>query len=176
MTRKAPHWTVHHATTLIAVVLLMLILFVTAAYFFFLPAPQHQGPRERLLAELQQQRDTWNLQRPPAYRYVVDRDCACSPEIATAYDATEFRGDRSAAFAVPVETSDGRVVGTPAKPLWIDDLFVLVEGAIRDGAYPEIRYDRSYGFPASLRIDSGRGRERDELGIEVRDFEVLEYR
>jgi len=176
MNRKTSHRTVHHATTLIAVVLLMLILFVTAAYFFFLPAPQHQDPREHLLAELEQQRDTWNLQRPPAYRYVVDRDCACGPEIATAYDATEFRGDRSADFTVPVEASDGRVARTPANPLWIDDLFGVVEDAIRDGAYPEVRYDRSYGFPASVRIDSGRGRERDELGIEVRDFEVLEYR
>jgi len=176
MARKNSHMAVHHATTLIAVVLLMLILFVTGAYFFFLPAPRQVSPQDQLLEELQQQRDTWNLQRPPAYRYVVDRDCACSAEIATPYDATESRGERSATFAIPVEASDGHVVSTPADPVWIDDLFVLVEHAIRDGAYPEVRYDRSYGFPASVHIDRGRGRERDDLGVEVRDFEVLEYR
>jgi hypothetical protein len=160
MTRRKPLAGIYQLTTFLALVLLLLILFISAAYFFLIPAPEKPSGQGDLLAELATNRSTWESERPASYRYVVDRDCYCGPAYVEAYVATEQRGSRSAAFTIEIETATGEFISAPPGPVWIDDLFDLIEQSIRDEKAVDVEYHEDLGFPVSI----------------VRDFEVLEYR
>lgn len=176
MTRKKPLAGLYQLTTFLAVVLLLLILFVSAAYFFYIPAPGDASGARDLLAELSDQRDAWDAKRPAAFRYVVDRDCYCERTYVEPYIATEEPGGNSAAFTIEIETMSGEFIAVPPDPVWIDDLFDLVERSVREDKHVEVSYDKEFGFPSAIMVHPVPPPPDSVYRIEVRDFETLEYR
>lgn len=165
MSRKYRPDARYHVTSHVAVVLLVLVLFVSVGYFFFLAKPDEQARLLELQSEFEARLAQWSEQRPAAFRYVVDRTCACPDEDDRAYVVTERPGDRSAAFPIPVESVSGTLITAPPRPVWIGDLFDLAGRTLRSGDAVEVRYDPDYGFPERLVLAPG------EV-YEVRDFEV----
>jgi len=165
---------VFQTTTLLAVVLMILIFFVSAAYIFLLPAPEQLVNQEQLLDELQANRDKWASQRPVSFRYVVHRTCSCSRAALEPFLATEQRGFKTVSFAVPVESESGETLTSPPNPMWIENLFGLLDHSALDASKLVVAYDESFGFPSI--IDIQHDAADDYIRYEVRDFEVLEYR
>ena len=164
---------IYQTTTLLAVVLLLLILFVSAAYIFLLPAPDLLADQQQVLAEIQDHREGWNDRRPISYRYVVDRTCHCTPAALEPFVATEQRGLKTAAFPVPFASETG-LLDSPPYPLWIDDLFELIEQSVLDGHEVLVEYDPRISFPKAVDIKRDAADANDHY--EIRDFEILEYR
>lgn len=176
MKRKNPLAGIYQLTTFLALVLLLLILFVSVAYFFFIPAPgDASGPRD-LLAELSEQRSAWDARRPAAFRYVVDRDCYCERTYVEPYIVTEETGGKYAAFAIEIETASGEFIAVPPDPVWIDDLFDLVEQSVHEEKHVEVAYDKEFGYPSSVMVHPVPRPPDSVYRVEVRDFETLEYR
>ena len=167
---------VYQSTTHIAVVLLLLILFVTAGYFVLIPAPDSSSRSDAMLAGLERNRENWENNRPLSFRYVVRRSCFCESVVEAGYVAMERRGQKTAAFQVPVESGSGEFLDAPPNPVWIDDIFRELLAAMDVNPRPviDIRYDARYSFPASVNIQYT---QRDiYVGYDLQDFEVLEHR
>jgi hypothetical protein len=164
----------YQTTTLLAVVLLLLILFVSAAYVVILPAPDPSSMQDEVLTELQTGRDQWNTRRPRSYRYVVERSCSCPRAILEPYVATEENGLKTAAFPYPIESEAGETLTSPPSPVWIDDLFTLIEQSAINDDVVAVKYDASFGFPKA--VDIKHNATNTNIRYELRDFEVLEYR
>ena len=136
-------------STLIAGVLMLIFLFVSVAYFFFLHQPGLTPQQEAALAELQDRRTEWETERPPAFRYVVERACpGCPLDYIEPFAVVEYLDD-------------------PANRPWIDEFFVTIEAAMLEGKDVPVSYDSRFGFPNDFTIHV------EETFI--RDFEVLEY-
>jgi len=159
-------------TTPIAVLILLLILFVSAGYFFFMTDADLPPDNSEALAELEASRALWASRRPPAFRYVVDRDCDCSDETRRPYLATVGDATREARFPVPVDGEDGRLLTAPMQPVWIDDLFDLILSADAEGKAIAARFDTTWGFPSRVEIADGADDASPDV-YEVRDFEVV---
>ena len=173
MSRSAKQST-YHITTLIAAALSLLIIFTSAGYFFFLTGTGAPNDPAQLIAELEDNQALWDEVRPLAYRYVVERGCACPRESQAPYVATEQFGGQTAQFPVTVESDTGAFLEAPPDAEWIDDIFHAVRAAIDAEKPLRISYDGQYGFPRSAEIgDAGADAYRR---YEVRDFEVLEHR
>jgi hypothetical protein len=176
MTRKKPLAGIYQLTTFLALVLLLLILFISAAYFFMIPAPDKTPAHEDLLEKLSASRNTWESGRPASFRYVVDRDCYCDPAYVEPYVANEERGSKSAAFVIEIESSTGEFISAPPKPVWIDDLFDLIEQSVGDEERVEVEYDKDLGFPVSILVHPDASPPDSVYRVEIRDFEITEYR
>jgi hypothetical protein len=135
-------------STLIAGVVFLLIFFVLAGYFYFLYQPGLSPTQEAALAELRDRRAEWELERPPAFRYEVERSCECPLDYTEPFDVVEYLDD-------------------PANRAWIDEYFVTLEKAMSAGEVVLVSYDPRFGFPNDFTIGA------EETFI--RDFEVLEY-
>ncbi|MGI9270818.1 MAG: DUF6174 domain-containing protein [Woeseiaceae bacterium] len=135
-------------TSLIAAVLLLLVVFVCVAYFFFLSTPHLSAELNASLVELQVRRDEWLEKRPPAYRYVVQRECDCPLDYIEPFTVFEYLDE-------------------PDRESWIDESFEALETAMQSGNDVSVRYDPRYSYPNDYSID-------DEQTF-VRDFDVLRY-
>jgi len=176
MTRRKPLAGIYQLTTFLALALLLLILFISAAYFFFIPAPDTSSDDGDLLAVLAQQRVTWEAERPAAFRYVVDRDCYCERTYVEPYVAIEEHGSKSAAFTIEIENPAGAFIAAPPGPVWIDDLFDLVEQSVREEKSVDVEYHKDLGFPVSIVVHPKPAPPDSVYRVDVRDFEILEYR
>jgi hypothetical protein len=176
MTRRKPLAGIYQLTTFLALVLLLLILFISAAYFFMIPAPEQAAGHGDKLTEVASRRSTWATKRPPSFRYVVDRNCYCEPAYVEPYIATEERGNRSAAFTIEIESASGEFISSPPDPMWIENLFDLIERSVHDAMVVEVEYDEDLGYPASILIRPDPAPPDSLFRVEVRDFEILEYR
>lgn len=176
MTRRKPLAGIYQLTTFLALVLLLLILFISAAYFFLIPAPEQPPGQGDVLAKLVTSRNAWESGRPAAFRYVVDRDCYCDPEYVEPYVATEEGGGKSAAFTIEIESASGEFISTPPGAIWIDDLFDLIEQSIREEKAVEVEYDQNLGFPVSIVVHPDPAPPDSVYRVEVRDFEITDYR
>lgn len=166
----------YQITTLIAVALLLLILFVTAGYFFALDQPAVEPGREPLTAAFDSNRDLWNSRRPIAFEYVVERECFCDDDYRRPYLAREKDDLRVAVYASPLVDADEPAATMPPEPVWLDDLFGLIEDAIRNAAAVSVTYDPAFGFPTRVDIDWSQQAADEEQRFRVRDFRVIEYR
>lgn len=135
-------------STLIAGVVFLLIFFVLGGYFYFLYQPGLTAEQETALVELRDRRAEWETERPPAFRYEVERSCDCPLDYIEPFVVVEYLDD-------------------PDNRAWIDEFFVRIEVAMLDGETVPVRYDPRFGFPNDFTIDA------EETFI--RDFEVLEY-
>lgn len=176
MTNRRPLAGIYQITTFLAVVLLLLILFVSAAYFFVVPTPDKVRAQEDALGVLAENRAAWESSQPASFRYVVDRDCNCEPAYVEPYIATEHGGSRAAIFNVEVESASGEFLSSPPDPIWIGDIFDLVERSLRDDKVVEVQYDQDLGFPESLVVHPVQSSPGSVYRIDIRDFETLVYR
>lgn len=176
MSNRRPLAGIYQITTFLAVVLLLLILFVSAAYFFVIPTPDKTREHEDALGVLAENRSAWQSSRPASFRYVVDRDCYCDAEYVEPYIATEEGGTRAAIFDIEVESASGEFLSSPPDPVWIGDLFDLIERSLRDGSMVEVEYDKDFGFPLSIVVHRDPAPPDSAYRVEVRDFETLVYR
>ena len=176
MSKRRPLAGIYQITTFLAVVLLLLILFVSAAYFFVVPPSDTTVEQDDALGALAENRTAWESSRPASFRYVVDRDCNCDPEYVEPYVATEDGSTRAAIFNIEVESASGEFLSSPPDPVWIGDLFDLVERSLRDHKVVEVEYDKDLGFPVSLVVHPGPAQPGPAYRVDVRDFETLVYR
>lgn len=176
MTRRKPLAGIYQLTTFLALVLLLLILFISAAYFFVIPSPEEAPGHGDAVAEVTAKRSTWAAQRPASFRYVVDRDCYCDPAFVEPYVATEERGSKSAAFVIEIESASGDFISSPPDPVWIDNLFDLIERSLLDEMVVEVEYDKDLGHPVSILVHPDPPPPDSVYRVEVRDFEIIEYR
>lgn len=137
-----------HPSILFAGVALLVILFVCVAYFFFVDQASLSPDQETALVELRERRIQWELKRPPAFRYQVERSCECPLDYTEPFDVVEYLDD-------------------PANHPWIDEYFIKLETAMLEGEVVAVRYNPRFDFPNDFTI----GAE----DIFIRDFEVLEY-
>lgn len=126
----------------------LLVIFVSVAYFFYLAEPGLSVEREVMLAELRERRAEWEEKRPPAFRYVVQRDCDCAPEYLEPFTVVES-------------------LAAPDSQALIDGFFNQLEVAIQTAEDVAVRYDPRFRYPNDFRIDGEQ--------TYVRDFEVLQY-
>lgn len=166
MSRKYPLEGRYQVTSHIAVILLVMILFVSVGYYFFLAKPDEQAMRLDLMAEFEANVALWDRERPARFAYSVDRTCDCPAEDGRPYEVRNIDGRREARFAIPVEASTGISIAAPPRPLWIDDIFGIIERALRSGSIIEVRYDQALGYPRFVIIAPNEQ-------YEIRDFERI---
>ncbi len=135
-------------TSLISGVLFLLILFVCVGYFFFLYQPGLSPEQETALVELRERRAEWQAERPPAFRYEVERQCECPLDYIEPFAVVEY-----------LDEANNRA--------WIDEFFVLIENTMLAGEPVSVSYDSRFGYPNDFTIGN-----EDTF---VRDFEVLRY-
>lgn len=176
MTRRKPLAGIYQLTTFLALVLLLLILFISAAYFFMIPAPENVPGHGDALAEVTAKRSTWAAERPASFRYVVDRNCYCDAAYVEPYVATEESGNRSAEFIIEIESASGQFISSPPDPVWIENLFDLIERSVLDEMIVEVEYDKDLGYPVSILVHPDPPPPDSMYRVEVRDFEIIEYR
>jgi hypothetical protein len=136
------------STSLITGVLLLLIVFVSVGYFFFLHQPGLTPVQEAALAELRERRAEWEAERPPAFRYEVERQCDCPLDYIEPFTVVEYLDE-------------------PDNHAWIDEFFTVLEAAMLAGESVSVSYDARFGYPNDFTV-------ADEDTF-VRDFEVLRY-
>ena len=172
---KATRKGVYQGTTHIAVALLLLILFVSVGYFFLIPEAGLSPQQDKILAELNANRELWVTGRPVSFRYVVDRVCLCTDDYTKPYAVTDEDGHRTAQYAAPLHSDPADTAATPPDVMWIEHLFELIDQAALEANTVDVTYDTRYGFPTKVAIDwSGQSLD-DEQQFYVRDFDVIEY-
>lgn len=135
-------------TSIIAGLLLLLILFVSVGYLYFLHQPGLSPQQHADLIELRKRRAEWEQERPPAFRYEIERQCDCPLDYIEPFTVVEY-----------LDEADNHA--------WIDDFFVLIENTMLAGEPVAVSYDARFGYPNDFTIG-----EEDTF---VRDFEVLRY-
>ncbi|HEX9894501.1 MAG TPA: DUF6174 domain-containing protein [Gemmatimonadales bacterium] len=129
------------------------------------------GPSEE--HELDDAWDHWLSLRIVDYRYEVIRSCYC--------------GGPAVGQRVVVVVHDDVVVNAwyaqtgeelPASALQhlptVDDLFLIVDDALRTGADElDVRYDPSFGFPRLIEVDYQRHAVDDELTVRADDLRPI---
>ena len=158
-------------TSLIAVAVLLLILFVTAGWFLIIPAENESDTNSAHTDALHDNRALWLEQRPPAYSYVIDRDCACDQYHSEPYRAMELTDGKSATFPTHALEKLGDRNAMPGNPVWISDVFRAIEVAISNGTLDEVDYDYTLGHPTLVRIHSNDA-GTNWLEIRVQDFQA----
>ena len=161
--------TSYQVTNHFAVLLVLLIIFVSIGYFLLLGKPEETAANLAATDALAEARARWAENAPEHYRYVIDRACDCPPETRAAYIVTVSPTGRSAAYPIPVESAAGEALTAPPDPVWIEDLFGLVERPLLSGSAVEVTYHYLYGYPEIANLNPGGQANR----YEVRDFEVI---
>lgn len=175
MKHRSPRKTGYQLTNFIAVLLLLFIVFVSVGYFFMISQPESNPERAELRHELERNLALWEARRPAAFSYRVARHCFCTADYRRPYRVAD--GDREArfAYASPLDDGPAGVDGAPPEPLRIADLFSMIDEAIEDAESIDVRFDPAFGFPTRIELDRSQATD-DELGIDIYDFEVTEYR
>ena len=137
--------TKYQVTNHFAVLLVLLIIFVSVGYFLLLGKPEETAANMEALDQLSEARVRWSENAPENYRYVVDRTCDCPPEVGAAYSVSVSPTGRLASFPIPLESASGAMLDAPQNPVWIEDLFALVERSLQSGSALNTTYHYLYG-------------------------------
>ena len=148
MKHRSGRKTGYQPTFLLAGVVLLLILFICVGYFFFLYQPGLSPDQEVALTELRDRRTEWEAERPPAFRYEVERQCDCPLDYIEPFTVVEY-----------LDEADNRA--------WLDEYFALLEKTMLAGEPVSVSYDARFGYPNDFTIGN-----EDTF---VRDFVVLLY-
>ncbi len=123
---------------------------------------------------LRQNMARWASRGPADYRYVITRFCECLAESAGPTTVVVRNGE--------VETrryATGASVHPQYESLFtpVPGLFDLIRRAIdTPAAGLAVRYDDTYGFPASIQIDWVAGTADDEVSYRITEFTPLTAR
>jgi len=148
MKHRSGRTTGFQSTSLITGASLLLILFVSVGYFFFLHQPGLSPDQKSALVELHERRAEWEDERPPSFRYEVERQCDCQLDYIEPFTVVEDLNE-------------------PDTRAWIDEFFAMIEETMLAGAPVSVSYDARFGYPNDFTIAN-----EDTV---VRDFEVLRY-
>ena len=165
--------TKYQVTNHFAVLLVLLIIFVSVGYFLLLGKPEKTAANLASLEQLAEARARWSENTLTSYRYVVDRTCDCPPETGAAYIATVSATERAAAFPIAVEAASGTMLDAPPDPLWIADVFMLIERALQSGSPVDVTYHYLYGYPEVADLNPDDEANDRPNRYEIRDFEVV---
>lgn len=90
-------------------------------------------------------RARWAARGPDSYAVTVTRSCECLPEASGSVRVTV----RTKAVESRVYTSSGAAVAAQYAPAFpsVEELFVMIDGAIRRGADVQVKYDPVLGYP-----------------------------
>ncbi len=138
------------------------------------PSYDHLPERYRALAEtVDQERERWETNRPPAYQFTYQRICFCVPDWVrpVVIDVTDDRIGRIlyADDATPVGPTYWKSYHT------IDGLFALIDSALaRDAAQVTVQFDEALGYPTQLYIDEDLRIADEELGIATSDLRAAD--
>ena len=90
-------------------------------------------------------RARWAARGPDSYAVTVTRSCECLPEASGSVRVTV----RSKSVESRVYTSSGAAVGAQYAPVFpsVEELFVMIDAAIRRGANVQVKYDPTLGYP-----------------------------
>lgn len=123
-------------------------------------------------------RARWDATTPDRYSYRVDLSCECSGVTAYYVSVVGARVDVSAALdfdgnpLVPGTEYEGMVVPEGPHGPSIDELFELLDDAIRAGNEIQAAYDPTYGYPTSAQPDVVAAAVDGSTGYRVSAFEV----
>ena len=157
----------------VAVILVLLILLVSAGYYFVVARPDEFAARDAMAEAFELASTQWEERKPASYRYVVDRNCDCPPEIDRAYVVTVSEGARDASFPIPVEASTGAILEAPVDPVWLEDVIDNIERVLRSGGEVDATYNYLYGYPERVDLAPGDAVTETARQFEIRDFEVI---
>lgn len=90
-------------------------------------------------------RARWAARGPDSYAVTVTRSCECMPEASGSVRVTV----RSKAVESRIYTSSGVAVTAQHASAFpsVEELFVMIDEAIRRGASIEVKYDPTLGYP-----------------------------
>ncbi|HWE42650.1 MAG TPA: DUF6174 domain-containing protein [Gemmatimonadaceae bacterium] len=90
-------------------------------------------------------RARWAARGPDSYAVTVTRSCECMPEASGSVRVTV----RSKTVESRVYTSSGAAVAARYAPVFpsVEELFVMIDAAIRRGASVQVQYDPTSGYP-----------------------------
>lgn len=90
-------------------------------------------------------RARWAARGPDSYAVTVTRSCECLPDASGPVRVTV----RSKAVESRVYTSSGAAVSTQYAPVFpsVEELFVMIDAAIRRGASVQVKYEPTLGYP-----------------------------
>jgi hypothetical protein len=90
-------------------------------------------------------RARWAARGPASYAVTVTRSCECIPEASGSVRVTV----RSKAVESRVYTSSGAAVTAQYASVFpsVEELFVMIDAAIRRGADVQVKYDPTLGYP-----------------------------
>lgn len=151
----------------------MLIVTVFGSIGWIVGGFHYGSERSKQLAELAQRRETWARTKPEYYAYRFARSCYCSPSATLPrtifVDADGIRYEIAEADAARYQLRH-----IPRDDLMsIEQVFESVENALEKADTVSVDYDRSYGFPTRLWVDSYSGAIDDEYTIQTTDFRTL---
>ena len=144
------------SSALIALAVLLMIIFTLVGYFFTLPDLERSQRAEQLAADIDTNWQRWKNTKPPAYRYVVERECYCPNEDTSPYEVTVV--------------GNALVEAGASNALRIDDLFLIASQAAIGANKSEVIFDARFGFPTRITIDDLAGNRASVEEYRVRDF------
>lgn len=115
---------------------------------------------------IEEHRVLWNANAPSAYRFVIEWQCFCSPEVRGPFEIHVENGT-----PVSIEHVDGLPLDmTPDDlPETVDQLFEFIAGA--DADWIVTSFDTELGYPAVIFIDYITNAIDDELTIVIVEME-----
>lgn len=126
------------------------------------------GPTEE--HELDDAWDHWHSLGITDYRYEVIRSCYCGGPAVGAPVVVVVHDDQVIA-AWYADTGEPLPQSALAHLPTIDDLFLIVDDALRTGAHElDVAYDEAYGFPRLIDIDYDVHAVDDELNVRSNDL------
>lgn len=150
-----------------AVIFLVLLLFLPVAYFFGEMTSDVAADRQRLIGDLEEKRATWSTNKPDQFQYLIRRRCFCGEEIVRPFKVIVRNG------AVRVLAIDDAPVKMLPAIASVEDLFDVLEKAIREADRVSVAYSDEYAFPVQIRIDWSSEVIDEEDSYQISSFEVI---
>ncbi len=123
-----------------------------------------------LIEELTENRQLWRSQQLKNYQYIYQQQCFCTPPSNTPLKVS-IKNDK---IAQVVNLNDNQVISDLTFPRTIDELFNIIETAIKRNADEIlISYDPAFGYPTRIAIDYQKILADEEITYTVKNLSKL---
>ena len=123
-----------------------------------------------LIEELTENRQLWRSQRLKNYQYIYQQQCFCTPPSNTPLKVS-VKNDK---ITQVVNLNDNQVISDLTFPRTIDQLFNIIEDAIKRNADEIlISYDTTLGYPTRIAIDYQKILADEEITYTVKNLSKL---
>lgn len=136
------------------------------------PTPAKTVQLRPIAKELRQNRRRWAAQNIANYRYTLQINCFCLPEVRQPVVIEVRNGKRTSITPVqsglPVNASYFRRYDT------IPKLFNVIQAAINDKADSiSVTYDPALGYPTQISIDPEQLAADEEIWLTINNFQII---